>query len=104
MSTNSTVAETSVVQLKTPKDWPRWLALIKTKAVQKGVWDNVNPDIHQPIVLEEPAAPEPKNGSGQEVPIHTLKSAELEAYKIDRDDWKAKKKLIDKKKEVLQEI
>ena len=50
------------------------------------MWENINPDLEQPTALEEPPALKPKNATREEVIIHALKAAELEAHKIDRDD------------------
>jgi Pol polyprotein, beta-barrel domain len=103
MSTLSTVPETSAVHLRTTKDWPRYIALVRTRALQKAVWDVIDPD-REPTQLNEPPEPTPKKANGEVTTIAALTPAELEAYKIERDDWKAKKKLYDKKKEVLNDI
>ena len=92
------------MHLRTQKDWTRQLALIKTKALQKGVQENINPNLKQPTALEELSTLKPKNAIREEIIIHVLKVAKLEAYKIDRDDQKGKKKLYNKKKEVLNDI
>jgi hypothetical protein len=99
-----TSSDTSVVHLRTTKDWPRWIALIKTKAKQKGIWDTIDPDASEPTELAEPAAPIPKNAAGNIVEIAALTAIELEAFKIARDDWKTKRKLFEKKKDVLNDI
>jgi hypothetical protein len=35
--------DTSVVLLKSPNDWTRWLALIKIKAVKNDLWQYIDP-------------------------------------------------------------
>ncbi len=47
------------VLLKGSKDWERWLALIRSKAIHEEVWDYVNPDtdaLDLPV-FEPPSAP-----------------------------------------------
>lgn len=103
-SSTSDSKEASVVHLRTTKDWPRWLALIKTKTLQKGVWQVIDPDLSDPIQLIEPPLPIAKNLAGEAVEIIALTPSELEAFKIARDDRKTKKKLFDKRRDVLNEI
>ena len=77
MSTFSTVPETSVVQLRTTKDWPRYIALVRTRALQRTVWDVIDPD-REPTQLNEPPEPTPKKANGDVAAIAALTPAELE--------------------------
>ena len=104
MSQNTDTKDSSVVYLRTTKDWPRWIAVNRTKAQHRDVWKLIDPDISTPEELVEPEYPKPLNAEGAVVAIHTLKPAELESFKIARDDWKTKRKLFDKKKDALNEI
>ena len=44
----ATTGDTAVVLLKSPKDWTRWLALIKTKAVNNDLWQHIDPLVASP--------------------------------------------------------
>jgi hypothetical protein len=104
MSSKSTVQDTSVVYLKTYKDWPRWIALNKTRATQKGVWEFIDPDVATPPLLVEPVQPKPKKANGELVTLQELTQSEVDLYRIEKDDWKIEKKAYDKKKEALTDI
>ena len=104
MSQNTDTKDSSVVYLRTTKDWPRWIAVNRTKAQHRDVWKLIDPDISTPEELVEPEYPKPLNAEGAVVAIHALKPAELESFKIASDDWKTKRKLFDKKKDALNEI
>ena len=38
--------DSSVVLLKAQADWPRWLAVIQTKANHNEVWDYIKPTLN----------------------------------------------------------
>ena len=86
--------------LKTLADWPRWLAVIKTKANHNEVWNHIKPtlkDGERRQELEKPSAPVAKDYSATPtaVPAPTTKdlSAEqLKRYKIDYKIYKDKLK------------
>ncbi|KAK9234621.1 hypothetical protein V1525DRAFT_435453 [Lipomyces kononenkoae] len=99
-----TEKEASVVQLRTTKDWSRWLAIVRTKAQQEGVWEAINPDVIEPQELIEPPLPGQKNSSDQVADIEELNATELEVFKINRDDWKAKQKVYERKRKAINEI
>ena len=39
-----TEPKTAKVILSKPSQWDTWLELVKTHAIQKGVWDLIDPD------------------------------------------------------------
>ena len=96
----SSSVDSSVVLLKAPADWPRWLAVIETKANHNEVWNHIKPtlkDGERWQELEKPSAPVTKDYSATPtaVPAPTTKdlSAEqLKCYKINYKVYKNKLK------------
>jgi hypothetical protein len=53
--------DSSVVVLKSQADWPRWLAVIQTKANHDSVWDYIKPILDDNKIrreLRKPSSPE----------------------------------------------
>jgi len=46
--------KTARVILSKPSQWDTWLELVKTAAIQKDVWDLINPDALGPVPGPEP--------------------------------------------------
>lgn len=71
--------DTAVVLLKSPKDWTRWLALIKTKAVNNNLWQHIDPSIASPPAFEPPTKPLPAQfvptGSTETTTVASLTAA-----------------------------
>ena len=51
--------DSSVVLLKAQVDWPRWLAVIQTKANHNEVWDHIKPTLNDGEVRQELRKPTP---------------------------------------------
>ena len=45
--------ESAVVLLKSQADWPRWLAVVQTKANHNTVWDYIKPTLKKDEVRQE---------------------------------------------------
>ena len=93
--------DSSVVVLKSQADWPRWLAVIQTKANHNSVWDYIKPILDDNEVrreLRKPSSPEVRTFStDQNATIQSLNTEQLKryemAYKIYKDelkDWERK--------------
>ncbi len=70
------------VLLKGPKDWERWLALIRSKAIHEEVWDYVNPDtdaLNLPV-FEPPSAPTPQDAAGNPTATRASLTADQKEY------------------------
>ncbi len=76
--------DTAVVLLKSPKDWTRWLALIKTKAVNNNLWQHIDPSIASPPAFEPPTKPLPAQfvpaGSAETATVASLTAAQFQRY------------------------
>src|SRR3569833_3398006 len=59
MSGDSSIFSSDQVLLQTPRDWIKWIALIRAKACQHDLWDHINPDQEKPSALIEPEIPDP---------------------------------------------
>src|SRR2546423_1384672 len=55
----SSSVDSSVVLLKAQADWPRWLAVIRTKASHNEVWDHIKPTLNDGEVRRELRKPTP---------------------------------------------
>ena len=101
----ATSVDSSIVLLKSQADWPRWLAVIQTKANHNSVWDYIKPTLDDNEVrreLRKPSSPEVRTFST--VPDATIQSLNAEqlkryemAYKIYKDelkDWERKQTTI----------
>jgi hypothetical protein len=97
----SSSVESSLVLLKSQADWPRWLAVVQTKANHNSVWDYIKPTLDDNEVrreLRKPSSPEVGTFStDQNATIQSLNSEQLKryemAYKVYKDelkDWERK--------------
>jgi len=100
-----TSGESAVVLLKSQIDWPRWLAVIQTKANHNRVWDYIKPTLKQGEArreLREPSLPAVTDFStAPDATIQSLTAQQLQryelAYKIYKDefkDWQRKQTTI----------
>ena len=96
----SSSVDSSVVLLKAQADWPRWLAVIQTKANHNSVWNYIKPTLEPNEVrqeLREPTPPVVKTFSStpdaelaptiQSLMAEELKRYEM-VYKIYKDNLK----------------
>src|SRR2546421_2659548 len=105
----SSSVDSSVVLLKAQADWPRWLAVIQTKANHNSVWNYIKPTLEPNEVrqeLREPTPPVVKTFSTTpdaipEPTIQSLTADQLKryemAYKVYKDDlkkWERKRTTI----------
>jgi hypothetical protein len=70
--------DTAAVLLKSSKDWTRWIALIKTKAVNNDVWRHIDPSVIVPPAFEPPTRPLPAQfatAGSTEVTVASLTAA-----------------------------
>lgn len=105
----SSSVDSSVVLLKAQADWPRWLAVIETKANHNEVWDYIKPTLDDNEVRQELHKPSPPvvktySTTPDAVPEPTTKSLTAEQlkryeidYKVYKDElkeWKLKQTTI----------
>src|SRR5947208_7535010 len=93
---SSTSLDRSVVLLKAQRDWPRWLAVIQTKANHNSVWNHIKPTLDDDEVRQEhlePSPPEVKTYSitPDAIPASTTKSLTTEQLKRYELDYKVYK-------------
>src|SRR5437868_11898194 len=97
--------ESAVVLLRSQVDWPRWLAVVQTKANHNRVWDYIKPTLKQGEArreLREPSRPAVTDFStAPDATIQSLTAQQLQryelAYKIYKDefkDWQRKQTTI----------
>jgi hypothetical protein len=97
----SSSVESSLVLLKSQADWPRWLAVVQTKANHNSVWDYIKPTLDDNEVrreLRKPSSPEVETFlTDQNATIQSLNPEQLKrykmAYKVYKDelkDWERK--------------
>lgn len=101
--------DSSVVLLKVQADWPRWLAVIKTKASHNDVWDYIKPTLDDNEARQEllkPSPPVVKDyvTNPEAVPAPTTKSLtdsqlkrydmDYKVYKDEVKEWKQKQNTI----------
>ena len=92
----SSSVDSSVVLLKARADWPRWLAVIRTKASHNEVWDYIKPTLNDGEVLRELRKPTPSvvkdyatEPDADPAPTtKTLTNNQLKRYKIDYKVYK----------------
>src|SRR5436305_9497601 len=96
----SSSVDSSVVLFKAQTDWPRWLAVVQTKANHNSVWNYIKPTLDNNEVrqeLREPSPPVVKTFSSNpdadpEPTIQSLTAQQLQryemAYKVYKDDLK----------------
>jgi hypothetical protein len=92
----SSSVDSSVVLLKSQADWPRWLAVIQTKANHNSVWDYIKPILNVNEVRRELRKPSsPAVGDFSTIPDATIQSLNAEqlkryemTYKVYKDELK----------------
>ena len=97
---------TAVVTLKSPKDWTRWLALIKTKAVNNDIWKFIDPSITSPPPFTLPTKPDPAQfAPGTEsATVASLTTAQFQRYNAELLAWQEETKDHRKKVKIMTEI
>lgn len=99
---------TAAVLLKSPKDWTRWLALIKNKAVTNSLWENIDPTVASPPALQPPVKPQPADvvstGNASTATIATLTTAEFQRYNAELIIWQEELKDYRNKVKTITEI
>jgi hypothetical protein len=104
----ATTGDTAVVLLKSPKDWTRWLALIKTKAVNNDLWQHIDPSVTSPPSFEPPTKPLPAQfvpaGSTETATVASLSAAQFQRYNAEVLVWQEELKDHRKKVKVITEI
>ena len=94
-----TSGESAVVLLKSQADWPRWLAVIQTKANHNNMWDYIKPTLDNEVQpeLHKPSPPVVAtfNSATPNATLQSLNSEQLRRYKIayriykdEPKDWK----------------
>ena len=85
----------STVVLKSQADWPRWLAVIQTKANHNSVWDYIKPTLDNEVRPELHKPSPPTIATFSATPNATLQSLDTEqlrryemAYKVYKDELK----------------
>src|SRR5271170_2247974 len=97
--------DSSVVLLKSQADWPRWLAVIQTKANHHSVWDYIKPTLEDKEIRSELRKPSPPAvgtfSTAQDATLQSLNAEQLKryemAYKVYKDelkDWERKQTTI----------
>src|SRR5271163_702433 len=95
----------AVVLLKSPKDWTRWLALIKTKAVNNDIWQYIDPSVTSPPLLESPTKPTPAQVAGTEAAtVASLTADQFQRYNAQISVWQEELKNHRRKVKIITEI
>jgi hypothetical protein len=92
--------DSSIVLLKAQADWPRWLAVIKTKASHNEVWSYIKSILDDGEVRQELRKPTPPvvkdyttNPDANSAPTtRSLTDGQLKRYKMDYKVYKDKLK------------
>jgi hypothetical protein len=96
----------SVVVLKSQADWPRWLAVVQTKANHNSVWDYIKPTLKKEELRPELHKPSPPvvatfDSATPNATLQSLNSEQLRryemAYRIYKDelkDWERRQTTI----------
>jgi len=108
----SSSVDSSVVLLKVQADWPRWLAVVKTKASHNEVWAYIKPtlaDKEERQELRKPSPPVVKDYATDPnaVPAPTtrsLKADQLKQYEMDYKVYKDELKEWQKKQATINDI
>lgn len=102
----ATTGDTAVVLLKSSKDWTRWLALIKTKAVNNDLWQHIDPTVPSPPQFEPPAKPLPATFApgAENVTVASLTAAQFQRYNAEIMVWQEELKDHRKKVKIITEI
>ncbi len=99
--------DTAVVLLKSSKDWTRWIALIKTKAVNNDIWRHIDPSVPSPPAFEPPNKPLPSQfatAGSTDVTAASLTTAQFQRYNTEVSIWQEELKDHRKKVKVITEI
>ena len=88
--------DSSVVLLKVQADWPRWLAVIKTKASHNEVWAHIKPTLDDREERQELLKPSPPvvkdyatHPDADPAPTtRTLTDGQLKRYEMDYKVYK----------------
>src|SRR4030095_8593908 len=103
----TSTGETAAVLLKSPKDWTRWLALIKTKAVNNDIWQYIDPPCATPPAFTSPTKPLPSQFTSPTIETATaatLTAAQFQRYNAEILVWQAELKDHRKRRKVMTEI
>src|SRR2546421_669696 len=97
---SSSSVDSNVVLLKAQADWPRWIAVIQTKANHHNVWDHIKPTLDDKEMRQELRKPTPPivktfSTTPDVIPEPTIQSLTADqlkrfkmAYKVYKDDLK----------------
>src|SRR5947207_4996159 len=104
--------ESAVVLLKSQADWPRWLAVIQTKASHNEVWDYIKPTLRTNEVRQELHKPSPPvvkdyatNPDAVPAPTtRSLKADQLKQYEMDYKIYKDELKEWKQKQTTINDI
>src|SRR6266513_1753970 len=108
----SSSVDSSVVLLKAQADWPRWLAVIQTKANHNSVWNHIKPTLEPNEVrqeLLEPSPPVVKTFSttpdaDPEPTIESLTAEQLKRYEMAYKVYKDNLKKWERKQATINDI
>src|SRR5438067_441969 len=108
----SSSVDSSVVLLKAQADWPRWLAVIQTKANHNHVWPYIKPTLDDRKIqqkLREPTPPVAKTFSATpnaepEPTIESLTAEQLKRYEMAYKVYKNNLKKWEQKQATINDI
>ena len=98
---------TVTVTLKSPKDWTRWLTLIKMKALHNDLWQHINPSAPSPPKLVPLIRPLPTlfvPAGTENVSVITLTAAQFQRYNAGMIAWQEELKDHKKKVKIMIKI
>jgi hypothetical protein len=98
--------KTARVILSKPSQWDTWLELAKTAAIQKGVWDLINPDSVGPVQgpQPEPTLPMPADVNPEKTTFSRLTADEKEELTVLRENYQRALKKWDRKQQGLVDL
>jgi len=93
--------KTARVILSKPSQWDTWLELAKTAAIQKGVWDLIDPDAIGPVPgpEPEPTLPMPADVNPEKTTLSRLTADEKEELTVLREHYQRALKKWDRKQQ-----
>ena len=108
----SSSVDSSVVLLKAQADWPRWLAVIRTKASHNEVWDHIKPTLNDGEVRRELRKPTPpvvkdyatEPDADPAPTTKTLTNDQLKRYEMDYKVYKDELKEWQRKQTTINDI
>ena len=108
----SSSVDSSVVLLKAQADWPRWLAVIRTKASHNEVWDHIKPTLNDSEVRRELRKPTPpvvkdyatEPDADPAPTTKTLTNDQLKRYEMDYKVYKDELKEWQRKQTTINDI